>query len=152
MSISERQKQLVQNSFVLVEPIAEQAAGIFYQKLFEYAPNLEPLFKSDIKSQGRKLMATLKVAVKGLDDLDGLVPVLQQLSDRHKDYGVHVDDFTPVGNALLFTLKTGLGDKFDTETRQAWIDVYKIVAMVMRQQLDTQFNPDSYRNPQSYRR
>lgn len=52
MPITARQTQLVQQSFAQVELIAEQAAEIFYQTLFQFDPNLKPLFKSDIKSQG----------------------------------------------------------------------------------------------------
>ncbi|MFC0117652.1 globin family protein [Pseudoalteromonas xiamenensis] len=132
MAITPRQKLLVQESFKLVEPIAEQAAGLFYQTLFTYDPSLKPLFKSDLKSQGKKLMMTLKVAVKGLDDLDALVPVLQQLAARHVDYGVKASHFTPVGNALLYTLKQGLGEKWNPELRQAWVDTFRVVATVMK--------------------
>ena len=82
-----KQKRLVQESFAKVEPIAEAAAELFYNKLFELDPALKALFKTDIKEQGRKLMATLKLAVKGLDDLEKLVPVLQDLGRRHAGYG-----------------------------------------------------------------
>ncbi|CCQ11245.1 Putative bacterial haemoglobin [Pseudoalteromonas luteoviolacea B = ATCC 29581] len=132
MSITPRQKQLVQESFKLVEPIADQAAQIFYQTLFEYDPSLKRLFKSDIRSQGKKLMMTLKVAVKGLDDLDALIPVLQQLAARHVEYGVKAKDFTPVGNALLYTLKVGLGEKWNRELRQAWVDTFRAMATIMK--------------------
>ena len=132
MPITARQKQLVQQSFAQVEPIAEQAAEIFYQTLFQYDPNLKPLFKSDIKSQGQKLMATLKLAVRGLDDLDGLAPVLHALAERHVDYGVEAKDFTPVGNALLYTLKVGLGAQCTPELRQAWVDTFRTVATGMK--------------------
>ena len=132
MPITARQKQLVQQSFAQVESIAEQAAEIFYQTLFQYDPNLKPLFKSDIKSQGQKLMATLKLAVRGLDDLDGLIPVLHKLAERHVDYGVEAKDFTPVGNALLYTLKVGLGEHWTPELRQAWVDMFRTVATVMK--------------------
>ena len=44
---------LVQNSFNLVEPIAEIAAGLFYNRLFELDPSLRPMFKNDIKEQGK---------------------------------------------------------------------------------------------------
>ncbi|NOU51892.1 hemin receptor [Pseudoalteromonas sp. JBTF-M23] len=132
MAITERQKQLVQQSFAKVEPIAEQAAEIFYSTLFEYDPALRPLFKNSIKSQGQKLMATLKLAVAGLDDLDKLVPVLQSLAERHVGYGVKAKDFTPVGNALLHTLKVGLGEQWNDELRQAWVDTIHIVADVMK--------------------
>ncbi len=107
--LSAYQKQLVQNSFKKVAPIADDAAAIFYAKLFEYDPKLKTLFKSDLRSQGKKLMMTLGIAVKGLDNLDELVPVLEQLARKHIDYGVSVDDYTPVGNALLYTLKQAWG-------------------------------------------
>ncbi|KZN39687.1 hypothetical protein N474_15265 [Pseudoalteromonas luteoviolacea CPMOR-2] len=132
MSITARQKQLVQDSFTKVEPIAEQAAEIFYNTLFHYDPSLKALFKSSMKSQGQKLMATLKVAVRSLDDLDSLVPVLQKLAERHVNYGVKASHFTPVGNALLYTLKKGLGDDWNPELRQAWVDVIRLVATVMK--------------------
>ncbi|MBE0368359.1 hemin receptor [Pseudoalteromonas sp. MMG013] len=132
MTITNRQKQLVQQSFAQVEPIAEQAADIFYTTLFQYDPSLKPLFKNSLKSQGQKLMATLKVAVNGLDDLDALIPILHKLADRHVAYGVHAKDFTPVGNALLHTLKVGLGNSWTPEVRQAWVDVFRIIATVMK--------------------
>ena len=132
MPITQRQITLVQSSFSKVEPIAEQAADIFYNKLFEYDPKLKPLFKSDIKAQGQKLMATLKVATSGLNDLDSLVPVLHKLAERHVNYGVKAADFTPVGNALLYALQQGLGNQFTDEVRQAWVDVFRLVATTMK--------------------
>jgi hemoglobin-like flavoprotein len=150
MSLTPRQKSLIQDSFAKVEPIADQAAEIFYNKLFEYDPGLKPLFKSDIKSQGRKLMAALKVAVKGLDDLDKLVPVLHQIAGTHVKYGVKVDDYTPVGNALIFALKTGLGPAFTSELKDAWVAVYKLMADVMRAHAYPGFDPSSYTNTRRY--
>ena len=132
MSITARQKDLVQSSFAKVEPIADKAAEIFYKKLFEYDPNLRRLFKSDMKSQGRKLMSALKIAVKSLDNLDALVPVLEKMAVQHLSYGVKPQDYTTVGNALLFALKTGLGNQWNPELRQAWVDTYRIVAQVMK--------------------
>lgn len=152
MTISARQKLLVQQSFTQVEPIAQQAAEIFYQKLFEYDPGLKPLFKKPMDEQGKILMATLKVAVKSLDDIEGLVVVLQKLADKHVGYGVSVDDYTPVGNALLYTLKTGLGEAYTPELKQAWIAVYQTIADVMRSHAYPGFEANSYRNTKSYKK
>jgi len=150
MAITPQQKILVQESFKKVEPIAEQAADLFYGKLFEYDPSLKKLFKGDMKQQGKVLMATLKVAVKSLDDLEALIPVLQNLAAKHVNYGVTADDYTPVGNALIYTLKTGLGDAFGPELRKAWIEVYKTIADVMRQHAYPDFDPNSYHNTKHY--
>lgn len=77
-------------------------------------------------------MMTLRVAVRGLDDVNALVPVLHQLAERHAEYGVQAKDFTPVGNALLYTLKMGLGDAWAPELRQAWVDTFRMIATVMK--------------------
>ncbi|ABV34820.1 globin [Shewanella sediminis HAW-EB3] len=135
MSLTQKQILLVQHSFSQVEPIAEQAADIFYGALFEIDPSLKPLFRSNIKMQGRKLMSMLKAAVDGLNDLDSLVPVLQQLAERHNGYGTKKSHFTPVGNALLYTLKTGLGEAYTEEVRQAWITVIHLVADTMKPEI-----------------
>jgi len=150
MPVTAIEKQLIQASFAKVAPISDQAADIFYNKLFEYDPSLRRLFKADLSDQGRKLMATLGVAVKGLDDLDSLVPVLQDLAIRHVKYGVTVDDYTPVGNALIYTLKTGLGDEFDERTKNAWVKIYRVIATVMRQAAYPGFNAEGYRNEKAY--
>ena len=57
---------LVQDSFKKVAPISEVAAELFYGRLFEVAPQVKPMFRGDMKEQGRKLMATLGVVVTGL--------------------------------------------------------------------------------------
>ena len=69
----------VQDSWQQVEGIADQAAALFYQRLFSQDPALKPLFKGNMEEQGRKLMSMIGVAVKGLDRLDSIVPAVQKL-------------------------------------------------------------------------
>ena len=126
------QKELVQSTFAHVIPISEQAAAIFYNKLFELDPSLKPLFKGDIKSQGAKLMTMLAAAVKGLDDLNALVPVVQGLGQRHVGYGVKDEHYDTVGAALIATLETGLGELWNEEVKEAWIAVYTVLAITMK--------------------
>jgi hemoglobin-like flavoprotein len=129
--LTDAQKSLVKDSWAQVEPISETAAALFYGKLFELDPALKPLFKGDIKEQGAKLMKTLTVAVKSLDKLDVLVPVLQDLGRRHKNYGVSPNHYDTVAVALLDTLAKGLGDGFTPATKEAWVAVYGIVSSTM---------------------
>jgi hemoglobin-like flavoprotein len=136
MSLTAHQVSLVQDSFAKVEPIADKAAEIFYAKLFEYDPYLRPLFKGSMVAQGSKLMQTLKVAVAGLNNLSAIVPVLENLAVKHVGYGVRPQDYTTVGNALLYTLKTGLGDDFTDEVKKAWTDLFRLIAQVMKAKHD----------------
>jgi nitric oxide dioxygenase len=81
-----------------------------------------------------------------------LVGVLQKLADRHVGYGVKMDDYTPVGNALLYTLKTGLAADYTPELRAAWIEVYKTIAEVMRSHAYGNYDATTYKNTKHYRK
>ena len=108
------------------------AAELFYGRLFELDPELRPLFKGDMAKQGDKLMTTLAIAVRGLTNLDSIVPVVQQLGARHVGYGVKEKDYDTVGAALLWTLGQGLGDDFTPDVEAAWAEVYGLLATTMK--------------------
>ena len=127
------QKAMVKETWAQVEPIAEQAAELFYGRLFQTDPALKALFKGDMKEQGKKLMASLALVVKSLDDLESVVPAVQALGRRHVDYGVKEADYDTVGAALLWTLGQGLGEAFTDDVKGAWTEAYTLVATVMKQ-------------------
>jgi len=126
------QKELVQNSFEQVLPIADVAAELFYGRLFELDPSLRHLFRGDMKEQGRALMAMIKVAVAGLDKLEKIVPAVQSLGRRHATYGVTDAHYDTVAAALLWTLEQGLGEAFTPDVKGAWVEVYTILATTMK--------------------
>ena len=103
--LTQAQKTLVQDSFKTIVPIADDAASLFYRRLFELDPSLERMFPSDMTEQRKKLVQMLAAAVKGLDRLDQLVPVVQSLGRRHAGYGVLDTHYDTVGSALLWTLE-----------------------------------------------
>jgi hemoglobin-like flavoprotein len=126
-----QQIKLVQDSFAKVAPISEQAAALFYGRLFEIAPEVKPLFGGDMKEQGRKLMATLAVVVNGLADLDAILPAASALAKRHVGYGVKPGHYAPVGEALLWTLERGLGAGWTRELAAAWTAAYTTLSQFM---------------------
>jgi hemoglobin-like flavoprotein len=126
------QKNLVQATFKDVVPIAETAAKLFYSKLFELDPSLKALFKGDMEEQGRKLMKIIGTAVNGLDRLEEIVPVVEDLGKRHVSYGVKDKDYNTVGTALLWTLQQGLDTAFTPRVEEAWTVVYILLADTMK--------------------
>ena len=130
--MTSEQINLVKASFKKVEPLAEEAAVLFYAKLFELDPDLRRLFKTDIGKQGRKLMQMLEIAVNGLDRLDEIVPAVRALGARHHTYGVEDGHYETVGAALLWTLEQALGTDFTVETKEAWAVVYILLAETMK--------------------
>ncbi len=125
------QIDLVQSSFAQVAPIADQAAALFYGRLFELDPDLKQLFHGDMDEQGKKLMQMIAVAVNSLNNLDAIVPAVQALGERHVGYGFQPADYDTVGSALIWTLGQGLGDAFTPEVEAAWVEVYGTLSSVM---------------------
>ena len=129
--MNRQQIDLVRHSFALVQPIAAQAAAMFYANLFSSDPALRPLFRGDMAHQGERLMSMIGSAVGLLDQPDTLLPVLRQLGARHGGYGVVDAHYASVGGALLLTLEQGLGDAFTPEVRAAWAEMYGLVSRTM---------------------
>ena len=125
------QIQDIQTSFAKVVPIAPTAAALFYERLFTIAPEVRPLFKSDMAEQGNKLMTTLAGVVNGLKNLDAVVPVAQALAVRHVQYGVEPEHYAPVGAALIWTLEQGLKEDFTPPVREAWMTAYNTLSGAM---------------------
>lgn len=118
------QVTLVQNSFAKVAPIADQAAVMFYDRLFEVAPQVKPMFTGDMAEQRRKLMAMLSAVVGGLSKLDTILPAASALAARHIAYGAQAAHYPVVGSALLWTLEKGLGEAWTPDVAEAWSEAY----------------------------
>ena len=72
-----RQIELVQNTCAIIAPHSDDAAALFYGRLFERNPGPQPMFKGDMAAQRRKLMQML------------------DLGRRHVGYGVPMRTTTP---------------------------------------------------------
>jgi nitric oxide dioxygenase len=118
------QVELVQQSFAKVAPISEQAAVLFYDRLFEVAPSVRAMFPDDMTEQRKKLMATLAVVVNGLTNLEAVLPAASALAKRHVRYGAKPAHYPVVGGALLWTLEKGLGEGWTPEVAHAWTAAY----------------------------
>lgn len=139
-----KDKAAILRSWELVVPIADTAADLFYQRLFELAPEYRSMFSEDMAPQKRKLLAMLAFIVRALDwdpadwreSVDpeqDLFLVVLALGRRHSElYEVPDEAYDAVGAALLWTLDYGLGEAFTEEVREAWTRVYTILAQTMK--------------------
>ena len=130
--LTEQQIDDVQRTWKSVSAISDQAAALFYGRLFELDPSLQPLFKGEMEEQGKKLMQIIGVAVASLKTIGEVVPAVQALGRRHVGYGVKDEHYDTVGAALLWTLDKGLGDAFTEDVHTAWAVTYTTLADVMK--------------------
>lgn len=129
--VSAEQIKLVQESWAKVVPISEQAAALFYGHMFETHPEVRPLFPESLDEQGKKLMQMITVAVNGLNNLEAIVPAVQELGKRHVAYKVEEAHYAVVGENLIWTLEQGLGDAFTPDVKDAWTTVYGVLSTTM---------------------
>jgi len=131
--LTEQQKKLVRETFNRAERMADVVGLIFYKRLFELDPKLQPLFQHSIQEQSKKLMATLKMVVDGLDYSHELVSSIRSLGRRHVQYGVTEQHYDTVGEALLWALEKALGPEFTPEAHGAWLTIYNWLAATMKE-------------------
>jgi len=125
------QVNLIRDSFVQILLDSDAAARLFYDRLFELAPDTRPLFRNDMAEQGRHLIGALAKIVTGLSSLDVMLPGLCKLAERHVDYGVEDRHYAVAGNALLHMVTAHGGLAIDSVTVQAWKTAYALLTDVM---------------------
>ena len=130
--MSPEKKMLVKSTWSNVLPIADVAAKLFYERLFEIDASTRPMFKTNMAEQRRMLMQALAAVISGLDNLEPLIPRLETLGRKHVHYGVTEEHYDSVGAALFWTLEQGLKEAWTPAVKEAWASAYAMVAGVMR--------------------
>jgi hemoglobin-like flavoprotein len=130
-TLTREQIALVQQTHWRVENAGPEVADLFYDRLFELAPETRALFPVDLTRQKGKLLAVLSGAVLSLHRVDAVMPVLQNLGRSHIHYGVEPAHYKVAGEALLWSLERVLGDDFTPAVKSAWTAAYTTLANVM---------------------
>lgn len=126
--------KLIQETFELLKPRAEEFSHRFYERLFQDFPQAQPLFSSsNMDKQKRLLVASLVQIVNNLEQPEFLGEYLGKMGERHVAYGTEDEHFEWVGLSLLRTLQDMFGaDWKDTYTKQ-WALAFDLIAALMRE-------------------
>jgi hemoglobin-like flavoprotein len=128
MSLTDKQRQLVTESFAQLVPVTQEATSVFYNHLWTIAPETKALFQAvDMEQQGLKLMQTLGIVVRAIHDLNTIAPFLYDLGQRHIGYGVTKNQYELVKSALLTMIGHCLAADYTPEMQDAWDVTYGLV-------------------------
>ena len=128
MKITDHELRLVRRSLDRLRDDFDVRSMYFYEALFQRAPRLKAMFRDDLAGQGMKFMSTLDVIVQKLDDEEELASQYKGLGIMHAAIGIRAEDFQPMEEALIDTLRHALGDEFTSEVETAWRKAYAIVS------------------------
>jgi hemoglobin-like flavoprotein len=124
--------ETLETSFDLIAPRGEELVDVFYSRLFEAAPAVEPLFAhTDLRKQKAMLLATLALLRKSLRDVDAIAPRLRQLGPRHVAYGARPEHYPVVAEVMLASMAEIAGEVWTPEIAAAWAGALDLVAMAM---------------------
>jgi len=130
--MNNRNITLVQQSFEKVAAMGLKPAEIFYVELFAIDPSLRTMFSDNLQQQHQKLLSAMALVVRSLHTPEKILNTVEKLAVKHLDYGVRPEHYTYVGNALLRTLKKGLGAEFTPELCDAWVEAFRMLAQIMK--------------------
>lgn len=128
MAITSTELGLVRTSLERLRDDFDAHSTFFYDALFRHAPHLRNLFRDDLTGQGMKFMTTLDLIVQKLEDEDALASQYIGLGQTHHSLGIKVEDFAPMEEALIDTMRNALGDGFTSELEHAWRKAYGVVS------------------------
>ena len=131
MDLTEADIDVLRETYRRVAAEPHLTGGLFYDRLFEIAPELRSLFPADMEQQGIKLMSMLGAIVAKMHDYQALHPLIGDLARRHVRYGARPEHYGAIGEALLWTLDQRLGRDFEGEPREAWNRAYVALMQVM---------------------
>ncbi|MEM9977548.1 MAG: globin family protein [Cyanobacteria bacterium P01_D01_bin.2] len=129
--------ELLEQSFELVKPQADEFVGSFYNNLFTDYPAAKPLFEhSDMTKQQQMLKGGLVMVIENLRKPEVLSKALKGLGARHVKYGALPEHYPLVGNSLLKTLEQYAGDAWTFDLREAWAGAYGVITELMLEGAD----------------
>ncbi len=115
--------ELLEKSFEVIKPKADEFVNSFYENLFTANPEAKPLFDTtNMVEQKKKLLNSLVLVVENLRNPDVLENSLRGLGARHVKYGALPEHYPLVGSALLTTFEQYLKEQWTPDVKQAWVE------------------------------
>lgn len=125
------QSRCVRDSWRSLSAKRDEVVRDFYTRLFQLAPSLRALFGDDLSEQRRKLAITLNLAVSHIGQLDEIRDSLHELGRRHVHYGARPEHYELVIQALIWSLASNSGARFDANTEAAWRSALENISQAM---------------------
>ncbi|MEG3972918.1 globin domain-containing protein [Microcoleus sp. T2B6] len=124
--------ELLERSLALIKPHSDEFVSNFYEILFNESSQIKALFMNTrMAQQKEKLWQSLEIIIENLRKPKLINVFAKGLGATHAKYGVSVEHFPVVANALIQSLKAQMGLEWTPETEKAWVEAYTIIQSAM---------------------
>ncbi|WP_164852401.1 globin domain-containing protein [Rheinheimera riviphila] len=133
MELTVVEKHTITSTFLLLDQAEKSFAKLFYDCLFELAPMIKPMFKSDRQLIEQHFFIIFSTAVGNVTHPESLRTTLLNLGERHRAYGVESCHFGIVKSALLLAIQHELKGQCNANIENAWSKYYDFLAATIQE-------------------
>lgn len=142
--LSRAEKAMIRESWELLSPVADTTAELLVQRLMQQEAALWPKSHAELVQRQREFLGLLSFVVNALDwdesawrddvrDEQDLFVAMLGMGERNTPLARLILEHYPlVGDALVESLATTLGKRFDPRTKAAWSRLYALLANALR--------------------
>lgn len=152
--LSEQTKEIVKQTVPVLEEHGNEITKVFYERLFEAHPELLNIFNKSNQKQGKQqtaLAQTVLAAAKHIDQLEAIVPNVNQIAHKHRALQVKEEHYPIVGEYLLKAIKEVLGDAATDDIMNAWEEAYGEIAGVFIQMEKAMYEQAAWEDFKSFK-
>jgi hemoglobin-like flavoprotein len=136
--MTERQLLLLRNSWSFMMMRSEEAATLFYLRLFENVPLLKNVVKSDLKEQTGRFVNMITLILTKFQHPDDTLSEIRRVPEWRRRYSLREEHYPVVADSLMFTLRKSLGETFTKDVEAAWHAAFQLIRNSHAQQVNVQ--------------
>src|SRR5690242_13905320 len=136
------QVQIIKATVPVLAEHGETITTKFYADMLEANPELKNIFNNTHQATGhqpRALAGALYAYAANIDDLGKLSPAVELICHKHTSLHIRPEHYNVVGEHLLKTMQTVLGDAATPDILGAWEAAYWQLANIMISKEDAMY-------------
>ena len=134
--MTEKDILLIKTSWKIFRQMEPTTIGdLFYGHLLHKNPSVASIFKYSLKRQSILLIDFLNAVILRLEEVQSMKAKIKELAETYAGYGIIPKYYPFIEEALLFTLKRGIGKDWNTEIEIEWINGCEEVKKLMTEAL-----------------
>jgi len=131
--LSAQTMAIVKSTVPLLESAGVAITQHFYQRMFQFNPELKDIFNMTNQHNGRQqfaLFSAIAAYAKNIDNLAVLTDTVERVAHKHTSFFIQPEHYDIVGHHLIETLRELAPEAFTAEVEQAWTEAYQFLAKI----------------------
>ncbi|XP_076442802.1 neuroglobin-like [Babylonia areolata] len=144
--LTARQKEIVMESWEVIQRDISRVGVVMFMGLFETHPDVQDAFQPfqgrsleelrhsrQLKGHVLKVMNTVEKCLARIHEPDKLESLLHDLGAKHLLYNARIDYIDLIGPQFIYAVQPAMGDLWTPEIESAWADLFRLISHIMKE-------------------